>query len=198
MQSKDVGCLAGNIEANRKPTTEGNTQVCLFLLLLVVVLITGCIPLGPRKGREQVVASRSGPDESANEKIVGVPTEHHWMLLIAPDGPEMNYVLSETWRFYLVVADGRRHSLPFLKQRGNNPNPWRLLAPISHTNLWVVELYTGSLNRVEHGHHDARVICFNAQKIVTDAKLDYPEDGEFKFDTENHILTYQMQNGSRR
>ena len=165
--------------------------------LLVAVLTVGCIPLGPKLGREQVVASRIGPDGQAAERIISVPTEHHWMLLVTPEGPELNHVMSETWRFYLAGTDQRRERLRFLKRRGGNVMPWAIVAPISHTNLWIAAIYTGSLRRVEHGHYDFRVVCFNAKRIASEETLDYPEYGTFQFDSETHILTYKMEGSSR-
>jgi hypothetical protein len=165
--------------------------------MLVAGLMTGCVPLGSKLGKEEVVASRLGPHGGVTERIVGVPTEHHWMLLVAPDGPELNYILSETWRFYLVGADGQREYLHFLKKRGGNVVPWNLIAPISHTNLWVAMIETGSLKRVEQSHYDSRVICFDAKGIISEGALDYPEYGTFHFDSESHILTYKMKDRSR-
>ena len=165
--------------------------------LLIAVLATGCVPLGPKLGREEVVASRINSDGQVAEQIIGVPTEHHWMMLIAPDGPELNTVLSETWRFYLAGADERRQPLRFLKRREGNIVPWYLIAPVSHTNLWIGVIGTGSLKRVERGHFDYRVICFTAKRITSEETLDYPEYGQFHFDSENHILTYKMKSNSR-
>jgi hypothetical protein len=173
------------MRTNNTSENHGNILLPLLPVLLIAVLMTGCIPLGPRPGWEQVVARRVEPDNRVTEQIVGVTTEHHWMMLVAPDGPELNYDLSDTWRFYLVNAGGHRQPLPFLKKRGHNVNPWDLMAPIPHTKLWVAKLSAGS----EHGRHNFRVICFDAKGIVTDAKLDYPDYGEFTFDSENHILT---------
>jgi hypothetical protein len=186
------------MRANKTPKSDGNISLYLLPALLITTLMTGCIPLGPRTGGEKVVASRVEADNRVTEQIVGVPTEHHWMMLVAPDGLELNYDLSDTWRYYLKDVDGHRQPLPFFKKREHNVNPWSLMAPISHTNLWVAEIDTGSFSRVEHGHYDCRVICFNAKGIVTDVTLDYPEYGKFKFDSENHVLTYQMKSGSRR
>lgn len=166
-------------------------------VLLIAVLALGCVPLGPRLGREEVVASRINSDGHLVERVIGVPTEHHWMMLVSPDGPEFNTVLSETWRFYLEDTNGQREPLRFLQQRGGNVMPWYLIAPISHTNLWIGVIGTGSDERVEHGHFDYRVICFNAKAITSEVTLDYPDYGEFHFDSEKHILTYDMKGNSR-
>lgn len=158
---------------------------------LTTLLGAGCIPLGNRRGPEQVVAQRTQPDGGVTEQIVAAPTEHHWCLFFTPEGPELNYVLSETWRFYLAGADGRREPIHFLRKRGGTGNPWELIAPIPQTNLWIAVLYTGSLRRVEHGHYDYRVICFSPKRIISDHTLDY--HGRFLFNPGNGVLT----NGGR-
>jgi len=176
------------LEQNRKPV------LCLLHALLIAILATGCIPLGPRVGKERVMAKRTELNKGSSEQIVGVPTEHHWALLVTPEGPELNYVLSVTWRFYLTDSNGHREPLPFLKRRDDlYPIAWPLIAPIAHTNLWIAgeQVY-------KHGQSDFRVICFNAKRIVSDNKLEYPDEGRFSYDSENHVLTYETKNGTRR
>ena len=172
-------------------------STALVTLLLITVVTTGCVPLGPRSGKEEIVAKRINPGGEVAEQIIGAPTEHHWMMLVAPDGPEFNTVLSETWRFYLVGTNGQRESLGFLRQRGGNVMPWYLIAPVSYTNLWIGVIGIGSLKRVEQGHFDYRVICFTARGITSEKTLDYPEYGTFQFDSESHTLTYKMKSNSR-
>jgi hypothetical protein len=174
-----------------------NFSRTLLTALLIEVLVVGCVPLGFTTGKEQVTAIKTNSDGRVAEQIIGVPTEHHWMMLFAPDGPELNTVLSETWRFYLVGSDGQRESLRFLQKRGHNAPPWRLIAPVSHTNVWIGVIGTGSLKRVEQGHFDYRVICFTSKRITSETTLDYPEYGEFNFDSDKHILTYKMKDSSR-
>jgi hypothetical protein len=135
-----------------------------------------------------VVATRSLETGETSERIIAAPTEHHWMLLVAPDGPELNYVLNETWQYYLVGPDGRRVPLGFLKHHGFSP--WDRLQPVSNTDLWIAERYTGSLGRIEHGHHDFRVICFEDKGVKTDKQLDFPEDGKLEFNSKDHIFVY--------
>ena len=172
-----------------------NRRLLNALLVLVTVLLsTGCFPLGPRRGQERVIATRTLGTGGTCEKIVAAPTEHHWMLLIAPDGPELNYVLSETWRYYYVGPDARRVSLHFLKHRGFDP--WERLHPLANTDLWVAERYTGSLGRLEHGHNDYRVICFAPTGVRTDKKLDFPENGELSFNSDTHMFVYHGANAT--
>jgi len=169
-----------------------NFSRTLITALLIEALVVGCVPLGVTTGKEQVITSRTNSNGRVVEQIVGLPTEHHWMMLIAPDGPELNTVLSETWRFYLIGSDGKRELIRFLQQKGHNAPPWHLIAPIPHTNLWIGVIYAGSLNNVEKGHFDYRVICFTSKRIVSEKTLDYPDYGEFNFDSEKHILTYKI------
>jgi hypothetical protein len=169
----------------------------LATILLVAALTNGCVPLGPRSGKEEIVAKRINPGGEVAEQIIGVPTEHHWMMLIAPDGPEFNTVLSETWRFYLIGANGERESLGFLRQRGGNVMPWNLIAPVAHTNLWIGVIGTGSPKRVEQRYFDYRVICFTPRGIISEKMLDPPEYGTFQFDSESHTLTYKMKDKSQ-
>jgi hypothetical protein len=86
-----------------------------LLLSVVTTLSAGCLPLGPRRGQEQFIASRGDiePGPAKKERTIAVPIEHHWMLPVAPDGPELNYVLSETWRYYLVTPDDSLSRSPF-------------------------------------------------------------------------------------
>lgn len=176
---------------------ESAFSPALVAVLVFATLITGCIPLGSRLGREEIVAGRFNADGHTGEQVIGVPTEHHWMMLVAPDGPELNTILSETWRFYLVGTNGQHKALRFLRRRGGNVMPWCLIASVSHTNLWIAVIGTGSQKRVEHGHFDYRVICFTESGITSEETLDYPEYGEFNFDSENHTLTYRMEGHSR-
>ena len=176
-----------------------NRELLNALLLSVVTMVSaGCIPLGPRRGQEQFIASRGDvePGPGRKERIVAVPIEYHWMLLIAPDGPQANYVLSETWRYYLVNPDGSRFALPFLKHKGDNINPWGMLEPIPKTDLWIAGEYTGSSRREEHGHYDFRVICFNAKGIKTDKRLDFPDDGTFELEPDRHVLAYRTKDAT--
>ena len=171
-------------------------QFCVLALILALAgFVTGCFPLGSTLGKEQLVAKRSGPDGQEVERVVGVPTEHHWMLLVAPDGPEFNYVLNETWRFYLVGADGQRREIPCLKKKSNSPSPWEIVAPVSNTKLWV------ALEYIDHakdaGHYDYRVICFTPAGVASDEMLDTPGYGEWNFDATNHALIHKMKSGSR-
>ena len=193
MNSKHQKLVGGHGEA-RELTGHRNFLAGLLPALLMAILATGCIPLGPRVGKERVMAKRIESDKGISEQIVGVPTEHHWALLVTPEGPELNYITSVTWRFYLTDTNGHREPLPFLKKRDDlYPFAWPLIAPIAHTNLWIAgeQVY-------KHGQSDFRVICFNAKRIVSDNKLEYPDEGRFSYDSENHVLTYETKNGTRK
>jgi hypothetical protein len=164
----------------------------VLLVSLALMLSAGCIPLGPRHGQERVVATRTPTTGQVSETIIAVPTEHHWMLLVAPDGPELDYVLSETWRYYLMGPSGSRSPLRFLKHRGFRP--WDRLEPIPDEDLWIAERDTSSWSRLEENHHDYRVICFDAKGARTDKPLDFAESGSLEFDQETHTFAYRSKN----
>lgn len=151
----------------------------------MAVLTTGCIYLGPRS-YEEVVASRLNHDGTVVEQIRSVHTQQHWMMPIAPDGPELNTTLNDgTWKYYLVDAKGNRQQLPFLKR--HDYNGFLLFTPILNTNLWsgVDDAGMGMSD-----HHNVRLFCFTVKGIVSEKTFDVPDYTEFHFDSERHLFTY--------
>ena len=182
--------FASNLATRRVP-------IALLTILLVPIFGTGCFPLGIWRGHAQVAAKRTEADGFVTEQILLMPTEHHWCMLFTPEGPELNHVTSQTWNFYIADKDGHRHRLHFLGTEHDNWAQWVLIAPISHTNLWVAVFHTGSPKRVEQGRFDYRVICFTGKAIISDQRLDYRSRGTFRFDSETHLLIYEMGQNSQ-
>lgn len=165
-----------------------------IILLLCLMFQTGCIqiPIGSKVGRESVVGVRTNSEGQISEQIFAVPTENHVFMPFSPEGMQLNYVASETWRFYLQGEDGERKVLRFLQAKAGFAMPWDLVAPLSSTNLWIAVKYDGSSRQVEQHKYLYRLVYFNPIQKTEERLLTYPDLGTFEFDHDKRLLLYKF------
>ncbi len=155
-----------------------------------LLLLSGCIiPRGSKTLPEQVVNARTNETGEIVERLVGVPTAHHVIMPVTPEGPELDYVNNYSWRYYLDVSGAPRKELRFLRSDSGGGQPWEVLAPVPGTNLWVGAISTGALENHPYRH---RVICFNASKIAASEQISFPRYGRLHFDGEKRRFVYDF------